>query len=115
MTKDDRIWSRKVQIINGRRPKRTRTGSSDEPDSSPRLLSKWERSFSNNTTLADMDEQQHARWYAKAVGEMGAEEVGMGMGMVEGPGRGVGVGGGQSPSMSEASRSPLSRESTLWF
>ena len=104
MTKDDRIWSRKVQIINGRRPRKE-----DEPDSSPKLLSKWERSFSNNTTLADMDEQQHARWYAKALGEVGAEGMEM-----EVPGRVVGV-GCQSPSLSEASRSPLSRESTLWF
>ena len=108
MTKDERIWSRNVPIINGRRP-RPRIGSEDEPDSSPKLLSKYERSFSNNTTLADVDEQQHARWYAKALAEA---EGGMGM---EVPGRVAAVGCQSPTSFSEASRSPLSRESTLWF
>lgn len=105
MTKDDRIWSRKVQILNGRRPRqRTRTGSLDELDSSsPNLLAKYERSFSNITTLADMDEAQHARWYAKAVADAEGMEV---------PGRGAVC---QSPSLDDASRSPLSRSSTLWF
>ena len=106
MTKDDRIWSRKVQIINGRRPQ-PRTGSSDEP-SYLQLLSKHDRSFSNNTTLADPDEQQHARCYAKASAEA---EGGMGM---EVPGRVAAVGFQSPTSFSEASRSPLSRESTLW-
>ena len=105
MTKDDRIWSRKIQIINGRRP-RTRTGSEDESYSSPKLLSKYDRSFSNNTTLADADEQQHARWYAKALAEAEGMEV---------PGRVAAVGCQSPSSFSEASRSPLSRESTLWF
>ena len=114
MTKDDRIWSRKVQIINGRRPKRTRTrtGSSsavvdgDELDSSPKLLSKYERSFSNNTTLADLDEVQHARWYSKALGEVEVEMQGRGAAA-------AGVGGQSPTGFSEGWRSPLSRESTL--
>lgn len=108
MTKEERIWSRKVQIINGRRP-RSRTRSEDEPDSSPMLMSKYDRSFSNNTTLADMDEQQHARWYVKTVAEA---EGGIEM---EAPGRVAAVGCQSPSSFSEAGRSPLSRQSTLWF
>ena len=100
MTKDDRIWTRKVQIINGRPP---RGSAEDEP--SPKPLSVHDRSFSNNTTLADPDEQ-HERWYAKAL----AEAEGLGI-EIQAPERAV----YHSPSFSEASRSPLSRSSTLWF
>ena len=99
-TKDDRFWTRKAQIINGRSP---RGSVEDEP--SPRPLSAKDRSLSNGTTLADPDEQ-HERWYAKAL----AETQGLSIEMQQ-PGRAV----DHSPSLSEASRSPLSRSSTLWF
>ena len=103
MTKDDRIWTRKAQIINGRPP---RASVEDEP--SPKPLSHYDRSFSNNTTLADPDEQ-HERWYAKALAEAAHLSIKMQV-----PGRAV----DHSPRISEASRSslsPLSRSSTLSF
>ena len=98
MTKDKRIWTRKAQIINGR-PRR----ASVEDEPSPKPLSAYDRSFSNGTTLADPDEQ-HERWYAKAL----AETQGLSIELPQ-PGRAV----DHSPSLSEASRSPLSRSSTL--
>ena len=100
MTKDDRIWTRKAQIIHGRSP---RASAEDEP--SLKLFSAKDRSFSNGTTLADVDEQ-HEQWYAKALAEAKGLSIEMQV-----PGRAV----CDSPSVSEASRSPLSRSSTLWF
>ena len=100
MTKDDRIWTRKAQIINGRSP---RASAEDEPSLKP--FSAKDRSFSNGTTLADVDEQ-HEQWYAKALAEAKGLSIEMQV-----PGRAV----CDSPSVSEASRSPLSRSSTLWF
>ncbi len=100
MTKDDRIWTRKVQILNGRPPR-----GSAEDELPPKPFSAQDRSFSNNTTLADPDEQ-HEQWYAKAL----AEAEGLSIEM-QAPGRAVCY----SPIPSEALRSPLSRSSTLWF
>lgn len=111
MTKDDRIWTRKVQILNGRPPRASVSASSveDEPSSLKPLVPS-DRSFSNNTTLADPDEQHDERWYAKALAE--AEAEGLSSIEMQAPGRAAVY---DSPgSLGEASRSPLLRSSTLW-
>ena len=109
MTKDDRddriwtrkAWTRKAQIIHGRPP--TRASVEDEDESSQRKpLARDDRSFSNGTTAADPDERLE-QWYNKALAEAEARGASIEM---QAPGR---------ASVSEASRSMLSRESTLWF
>ena len=75
----------------------------DEDESSQRKpLARDDRSFSNGTTLADPDERLE-QYYNKDLAE--AEARGGSMEM-QAPGR---------ASVSEASKSMLSRESTSWF
>ena len=109
MTKDHRIWTRKAQIINGRPPTRASVDEDEDESSQRKPLSVKDRSFSNGTTLADPDERLE-QWYNKALAEAEARGASIEM---QAPGRVVGD--EARTSVSEASRSPLSRSSTLWF
>ena len=110
LTKDERIWRRRAKRIHRRSAPHTNESEAEETGIQEPLppvqpLAALDRTFSNNTTLADPDEQE--RWYAKALGEMEREDL-------QAPERAISQ-HALSRSQEGARDSPLSRSSTLWF